>query len=113
MGTRTIIMAVVGSFILGTLAAMSPSFAHKVEIAVYTEKGTMFVETYFADGGAVKGGKVEVLSKEGAKLLEGVTDEGGKFSFPLPQQAEGITVVVDAGMGHRATYVVRKEDLAP
>lgn len=96
-----------GYLLFGT----SSSFAHKVQIFAYVEKNEVFTESYFADGSPVRGGTIEVYTKEGSKVLEGKTDDKGTFSFALPKDPVGLKIVLDAGMGHRAEYILKKEDI--
>jgi nickel transport protein len=86
-------------------------FAHKVQIAAYVEKDKVFTESYFADGSPVKGGKIEVYGKDGSKITEGTTDDKGAFSFDIPKDPVGTKIVLDAGMGHKSEYVLKKEDI--
>ncbi len=77
------------------------SFAHRVKtFAYWGDDGTVHTETYFTDGTRVKGAKVMVYDNlKGDLLLEGKTDEGGKFSFKPPYQTD-LKIVVEADMGH-------------
>ncbi|MCX7822875.1 MAG: hypothetical protein N2260_05475 [Syntrophobacterales bacterium] len=93
------------------LLASSTAFPHKIQIFAYVNGGKIFVESYFADGSPVRGGAVEAYSKDGSKVMEGKTDDKGMFSFPIPKDPLGLKIVVDAGMGHRAEYTLKKEDL--
>lgn len=103
----TLFFVVCGFLLLGT----SLVFAHKVQIFAYVEKNEVFTESYFADGSPVKGGTIEAYTKDGSKVAEGKTDEKGTFSFALPKDPVGLKIVLDAGMGHRAEYILKKEDI--
>ncbi len=87
------------------------SFAHGVKIFAYVEEGKVITESYFADGSPVKNGRVEIYTKEDKKILEGTTDDKGVFSFKIPSGVSELKVIVDAGMGHRASYKLKEEDL--
>jgi len=87
-----------------------PSFAHKVNIFAYAEGDTVYTESYFPDGTKVQGGTVEVYDSEGNKLLEGKTDEEGRFNFKLPKKTD-LKIVLIATMGHRASYLLSKDEL--
>jgi|YNPNPStandDraft_1061719.scaffolds.fasta_scaffold02923_2 nickel transport protein len=104
---RLALIAVTVSLILSA----SFAFAHKVQIFAYVEKDKVFTESYFADGSPVKAGKIEVYAKDGSKITEGSTDDKGTFSFALPKDPVGVKIVLDAGMGHKAEYVLKKEDV--
>jgi len=88
-----------------------PAMAHKVNIFAYVEKGTVFTESYFPDGKKVEGGSVEVLDGSGKKLLEGKTDKEGLFSFPLPAKKQDLTIVLNASMGHKNSFVLKKSEM--
>ena len=93
------------------LGVAVPAMAHKVNIFAYVEKGTVFTESYFPDGKKVEGGRIEVLDTSGKKLLEGKTDKEGLFSFPLPAKKEDLTIVVEASMGHKNSFILKKSEM--
>jgi len=86
------------------------AYAHKVNVFAYAEQGMVYVEGYFSDGRAVEGGIVTVYDSQKHKLVEGKTDKEGKFSFPIPKK-DNLTIVLNASMGHRNTYILKKEEL--
>ena len=88
-----------------------PALAHKVNIFAYVEKGMIFTESYFPDGKKVEGGDVEVLDNAGKKLLSGKTDKDGLFSCPLPAQKEDLTIVINASMGHKNSFLLKKSEM--
>ncbi|MGC8720304.1 MAG: carboxypeptidase regulatory-like domain-containing protein [Thermodesulforhabdaceae bacterium] len=104
---RRIAFIAIISFFLSTSLAL----AHKIQLFAYVDKGKVYAESYFADGSPVKSGKIEVYGKDGSKITEGVTDDKGMFSFPVPKDPVGVKIVVDAGMGHKAEYILKKEDV--
>ncbi len=85
-------------------------WAHKVNIFAYVEGQRVYTESYFPDGSAVKGGEIAVLDSEGNVLLSGVTDDEGMYQFEIPK-IDDLTIVLDASMGHRATYEIGAEEL--
>ena len=87
------------------------AFAHKVNIFAWVEGDTVHTESYFPDGRAVQNGRVSVYDSQDSLLLEGVTDQEGFFSFPLPGEND-LSIVLDASMGHRATYHLSAEELS-
>lgn len=93
------------------LLVAAPAMAHKVNIFAYVENGTVYTESYFPDGKAVEEGSVEVLDGAGKKLLEGKTDKDGHFSFPLPGKKEDLTIVINASMGHKNSFVLKKTEM--
>ena len=94
------------------LLVISPSaFAHKVNIFAYVEGDTVYTESYFPDGKKVKGGIIEVYDNNGEKLLEGVTDNEGKFNFK-PTKKDDLKIVVNASLGHRNSYILSQHEFS-
>jgi nickel transport protein len=89
-----------------------PLHAHKVSVFAWVEGKTIHTESYFPDGKAVVNGDVSVLDSQGGLLLSGTTDSKGLFSFPIPKR-DDLTIVLDASMGHRATYTLTAGELGP
>ncbi len=89
---------------------MNPAQAHKVSIFAYAEGGTVYTESYFPDGKMVQDGTIEVYDSQGQKLLEGKTDQDGKFSFPVPKK-DDLKIVIIASMGHKSEFVLKKDEL--
>jgi nickel transport protein len=85
-------------------------FAHSVSIFAWVEGDTIYTESYFADGTRVKNGKIEVLDSKGDVVHQGITDENGEYSFKIPEY-DNLTLVLDASMGHRATFEISAEEL--
>lgn len=100
--------AILPVLLLFSLAA--PALAHKVNVFAYVEGETVYTESYFPDGRPVAEGRIEVLDAEGKKLLEGVTDKEGLFSFELPAK-EDLTIVINASMGHKNSYHLKKSEM--
>lgn len=96
-------------FMFGGLP-VAQAWAHKVNLFAYVEGGTVYTESYFPDGKKVEGGTVEVLDASGKKILEGKTDAQGAFNFPLPKK-EDLTIVLDATMGHKNSYILKKSEM--
>ncbi|MBI4775377.1 MAG: carboxypeptidase regulatory-like domain-containing protein [Deltaproteobacteria bacterium] len=84
--------------------------AHKVNLFAYVEAGKVYTESYFPDGSPVKGGKVLVYDSRNELLLEGVTDNGGLFSFDVPK-VDDLTIVIEATMGHRNSFKLKKSEV--
>lgn len=85
-------------------------FAHKVNIFAYVEGDRAYTESYFSDGKKCVDSKIEVFDSQGNKLLKGLTDEEGRFSFEIPQEGD-LKIVLTASMGHRAEYSVLADEL--
>lgn len=93
--------------LLGGLIFPSAVLAHKVNIFAYVEAGVVYSESYFPDGRPVESGIVTVLDSSGQQLLEGRTDKAGLFQFPLPGN-DDLTLVINAGMGHKNKFLLKK-----
>ncbi len=85
-------------------------FAHKVIIFAYVEGDRVYTESYFSDGKKCVDSKIEVFDSQGNKLLKGLTDEEGKFSFEIPQEGD-LKIVLTASMGHQAEYSILADEL--
>jgi len=92
------------------LFLIGSAFAHKVNVFAWVEGNTVFTESKFSGGKVVKGGRIEVLDADGTLLLEGATDDSGAFSFKTPRIAD-LTVVLEAGTGHRNTWTITAVEL--
>ncbi|MEE8564035.1 MAG: hypothetical protein V3S96_00370 [Atribacterota bacterium] len=86
-------------------------FAHKVNVFAYVEGKEIYTESYFNDGKKCIDSKIEVFDNQGNKLLEGLTDEEGKFSLEVPSEDGDLKVVLTASMGHRAEYSISADEL--
>jgi nickel transport protein len=86
--------------------------AHRVNLFAWVEGDTVLVECKYPDGTKVYEGVIRVLDSGGKELLNGKTDTKGEFSFKVPKQ-DDLTIVLEAGMGHRADWPLSKQDLAP
>jgi len=78
------------------------------------EGGKIYTESYFNDGKKCVDSKIEVFDNRENKLLEGLTDEEGMFSFEIPPEdaIDGdLRIVLIASMGHRAEYIIRTGEL--
>ena len=86
--------------------------AHRVNLFAWVEGDTVLVECKYPDGREVYEGVIRVLDSAGKELLNGKTNTKGEFSFKAPKQ-DDLTIVLEAGMGHRADWPLSKQDLAP
>ena len=83
------------------------AMAHKVNIFAFVDGQTVFSESYFPDGRPVEGGTVRVFDKAEKELLTGETDNAGQFNFELPDVSP-IILEIDAGMGHKNRFKLKK-----
>jgi nickel transport protein len=88
-----------------------PVFAHKVIIFAYVEGDRVYTESYFSDGKKCIDSKIEVFDNRGNKLLEGLTNGEGEFSFEVPSEDGDLKIVLTASMGHRAKYSISADEL--
>jgi nickel transport protein len=88
-----------------------PAFSHRVNIFAYVEGDTIYTESYFSDGTPVTDGKIEVTDSSQNTVFTGRTDSEGLLSFKIPKK-DDLTIVLDAGMGHRATFQIPSEELS-
>lgn len=111
---RIFSLALVGLLIL---CAASTVQAHRVNVFAWVEGDTIHVESEFSRGNPVKGGGVEVRRADsGDVLVAGQTDDAGLFAFQVPESAladpADLEVEVNAGQGHRSSWIVRTQDYA-
>jgi len=83
---------------------------HKINIFATVEGNKIYTQSYASDGGKIKGGTIEVYDKAGNKILTGITDSLGEFSFNIPKK-DDLKIVVIGGMGHRAETIISAQDL--
>lgn len=95
------------------LCSIGPSvaYAHKVSIFAWVAGDTVHVESKISGGKKPKNAPVEVYNSQGRLLLKGKTNESGEFSFKIPQNSE-MRIVLLAGPGHTAHWLITEEDLA-
>lgn len=87
------------------------AFAHKVTVFAWVEGDTVHTESKFSGGRVAKQAPIEVYDRAGVLLLEGRTDDEGRFVFKAPRQ-EALRIVLVAGAGHRNEWVVKAEEFA-
>jgi len=93
------------------LLFVSLANAHKVNIYAYAEDSMVHSESYFVDGTKCKNSVLEVFDgRNGTKLLEGKTDEEGKFSFKIPK-VTSLKLVLHASMGHQANFTIGEDEV--
>lgn len=93
------------------LVVSADASAHKVNMFAFVEGDQVFVEGYFSDGKRAQNSKVIVYDENGKELLQGETTHEGNFSFQLPK-AKTLRITLNAGMGHKAEYLLSQEELA-
>lgn len=105
------ILLIAMSIIIISLSPLS-LFAHKLNIYAYTDGDMVNSESYFADGSRCKNCIIEVYEKNtGKTIIEGKTDDNGKFSFKMPEAAS-LRLVLKAGAGHQSEYNLSLKEAA-
>jgi len=92
------------------LALASTAFSHKVYLFAWIEGDTVYTESYLSGKKKVRGGLVKVFDPAGRKLLEGKTDEKGKYSFKIPRNTD-LRIVLEAAMGHKAEFLLKADEM--
>ena len=103
------LLCLVAALMLLTAGA---ALAHRVNVFAWVEGDMVFVECKYPDGTKVHEGVIRVLDSAGKELLSGKTNDKGEFSFKVPKQ-DDLTIVLEAGMGHRGDWPLSRQDLAP
>lgn len=99
------------AFALILLLLISPSaYAHRVYVFAWIEGEMVHTESYLGGKKRAADGKIQVFDLSGARLVEGRTNEKGEFSFQIPKR-EDLRIVLEAGMGHRAEYLLRVSEV--
>ncbi|MBW1768300.1 MAG: hypothetical protein JRJ65_14795 [Deltaproteobacteria bacterium] len=93
------------------LISVSPALAHKVYLFAWVEGDTVYTDSYFPGKKKVINGPIKVFDPSGKQLLEGKTDEKGRFFFKIPQRTD-LRIVLEATMGHRAEYILKAEEVS-
>lgn len=93
------------------------ALAHRVNVFAFVDGDAIRVECSFSRSQKVRNGTLAVSDSEtGAHLLQGQTDGEGVFRFRPPTEflrtGHGLTILLNAGEGHRNTWEVSPEDLA-
>jgi len=97
--------------VLATTVMARPTLAHRVNVFAWVEGDTVVAEAKVAGSGRTKNCPITVFDGQGRLLVEGKTGEDGRFAFAKPKGVEALTVVLDAGMGHRAQWPLTAEEL--
>jgi nickel transport protein len=92
------------------------ALAHKVNVYAFVDGEEIQVECSFSRSQKVKNGKLVVTDLEtGGLVLEGVTDELGRFRFrpseEFLQTGHGLNIRLLAGEGHQDEWKISPEDL--
>ena len=89
-----------------------PAHAHKISVFAWVEGNTVRTESIFIGGKKVKSGKIEIYDQENRIVLEGTTDDKGRYDFPAPSDATALKIVISDGMGHANHWRISAEELS-
>jgi len=95
--------------LMGLLWA-APVEAHKVNLFAYVEGGQIYAESYFPDGRPIKQAVVEVYTLDEQLLLQGMTDDEGRYNCVIPKFVD-LKLVVRASMGHQTSFSINRAEL--
>ena len=104
------VVTALGLLLLSVVA--STAYAHKVNVFAYVEGDQVYIQGYFSDGTKAKNSEVTVYSSDGQELNKGQTNEDGEFTFPTQGKDQALRVVLNAGMGHQASYDIPTDEMA-
>lgn len=88
----------------------TPAEAHKIQVFAAVHGQRIEGQAYVPGGDPVRGRPVQILDPAGQLLGETVTDQDGRFTFQ-PDRVCDHTLVVDAGLGHKARFTVPASEL--
>jgi len=104
MGMGCLAFTIIFFLVTGTAAA------HKVTVFAWVEDDTVHTESKFSGGRHAKNSEIVVFGTEENELVRGLTDDQGAFSFKIPQKTS-LRVVLKAGMGHQAEWMIPAEEV--
>lgn len=93
------ILAIVAALFL-ILLYPSTASAHALRAECKLRNDKIEVEAYYDDDTPAQDAKVLVVTDQEAEVIQGRTDETGRWSFPRPTPGS-YRVIVNAGDGHR------------
>lgn len=99
-----------GLILLGGVA--STAYAHKVNVFAYVEGDQVYIQGYFSDGTKAKNSEVTVYANDDQELTKGRTNEDGAFTFSTQGKQQALRIVLNAGMGHQASYDIPADEMA-
>lgn len=89
--------------------------AHRLNVFAWLENDQILVDCAFPQNRPAKNAHVAILDNVTKKtLLEGKTNQEGRFSFPTPdviRQGHGLLIEVNAGQGHRGEWLMDASEL--
>lgn len=110
MRTTTIVLTLL-SALFCLLVQANTAQAHRLNVFAYIAGNTIVVQAGFGRGHPAMGATVSILDDATqATLCTGKTAQDGTFTFPWDKLSvvAGITIRVDAGEGHVATWQIEE-----
>ncbi|RXJ87876.1 hypothetical protein [Arcobacter sp. CECT 8985] len=89
----------------------SSLFAHKLSLFTDYEKGTLFIDAYFANGNGCQNCEVKVKTLDGKIIKQLKTDTKGEANIDINKKK--FVVIVNAWGGHIARQEVSLDDKIP
>jgi nickel transport protein len=90
----------------------NPAYAHKVNVFAYAEGDQVYVQGYFSDGTKAKNSDVTVFNNNDKEVFSGKTNEAGEFTFPTQDKDHALRIVLNAGLGHQASFEIPSDEMA-
>jgi nickel transport protein len=110
---KTLILSSLTLFV-AMLFSSQTALAHKIRVFAYESGGEIIAEAEFGSGRPVKNSNVIVETDNGVQLISGTTDDNGTFHFAIPekakQEAMELNIIVNAGQGHRGSWLLEPAD---
>jgi nickel transport protein len=95
----------VGALLLLTLVNSGPAWAHKFRLFAAVVGTEVQGQAYFSGGVHPADVTVELRTQSGAVISQGITDQSGSFSIPLPPKAPTDALFLHAEVdGHSAEW---------
>ena len=90
----------------------STAFAHRLNVFAYPSGSEICVEASFAGGNPAKNADIKIVDEQGKVVLTSKTSKDGKNCAAVPTDFKpvSLTVVVNAGEGHRNQWTIEKSE---
>ncbi len=92
------------------MLACSISNAHRLDLAYYIEEDHLVIEAWMGGNDPVVEGEVTLMDDTGNILASGVTDENGRYRWPI-ELIQNLTVQVYAERGHQKAIELSADEL--
>lgn len=99
-------------FFLISLFIPDEAWPHKVVVFAWVENDRIQVTGSLGSGKKAKNCKITIVDETDHILHQGNTDMQGQFSVEkIAEYTTDITVILEAGPGHKATWILSREEL--